>query len=196
MGVITAFRSLPLDLPRGAEICADAAYTDYLFEDTLAEVCAIELIAHRKRNSKRQHLGWVAYLSDRARKRVETTFSQITACFGRSIHAVTPRGFELKIFLTVLAYAIVGWGATWVVNRRKMAGYLSNAYHLLFPGRWTPAYTVVMSDGVWKYIGWERIEEMSRRYQGGALITELREAAASGWGGKLPDDFTVVLFQS
>jgi hypothetical protein len=28
--------------------------------------------------------------------------------FGRNIHAVTPRGFELKVFLTVLAYAIVG----------------------------------------------------------------------------------------
>lgn len=107
VGDITAFRSLPLDLPQGAEIYADAAYTDYLFEDTLAEVADVHLIAHRKSNSKRQHLGWVAYLCDRARKRIETTFSQIAACFGRNIHAVTPRGFELKVFLTVLAYAIV-----------------------------------------------------------------------------------------
>jgi transposase len=107
VGDITAFRSLPLDLPRDAEICADAAYTDYLFEDTLAQVTGVQLIAHRKCNSKRQHPGWVAYLSDHARKRVETTFSQIAACFGRSIHAVTPRGFELKVFLAVLAYAII-----------------------------------------------------------------------------------------
>ena len=28
--------------------------------------------------------------------------------YARSIHAVTPRGFELKVFLTVLAYAISG----------------------------------------------------------------------------------------
>jgi Transposase DDE domain len=108
VGDITAFRSLPLDLPAGAEIHADAAYTDYLFEDTLAQVAEVHLIAHRKSNSTRPHPGFVAYLSDRARKRVETTFSQIAACFGRNIHAVTPRGFELKVFLTVLAYAIVG----------------------------------------------------------------------------------------
>jgi hypothetical protein len=108
VGDITAFRSLPLDLPAGAEIDADAAYTDYLFEDTLAEVADVHLIGHRKSNSKWQHPGWVSFLADRARKRVETTFSQIAACFGRSIHAVTPWGFELKVFLTVLAYAIVG----------------------------------------------------------------------------------------
>lgn len=108
VGDITAFRCLPLDLPPDAEINADAAYTDYLFEDTLAEVTGIQLLAHRKRNSKRQHPGWVAYLSDHVRKRMETTFSQIAACFGRNIHAVTPRGFELKVFLTVLAYSMVG----------------------------------------------------------------------------------------
>ncbi len=107
VGDITAFRSLPLNLPAGAEIYADAAYTDSLFEDTLAEVADVPLLAPRKSNSKRPHPGWVAYLCDRARKRVETTFSQIAACFGRNIHAVTPRGFELKGFLTVLAYAIV-----------------------------------------------------------------------------------------
>ena len=108
VGDITAFRSLALDLPEGAQICADAAYTDYLFEDILAEVADVHLMAHRKHNSKRQHSGWIAYLCDRARKRIETTFSQIAACFGRNIHAVTPRGFELKVFLAVLAYAITG----------------------------------------------------------------------------------------
>jgi PPM family protein phosphatase len=54
---------------------------------------------------------------------------------------------------------------------------------------------LVMSDGVWKYVGWERIEEMAREHQGEALITALRQAAASGWGGKLPDDFTLALFE-
>jgi hypothetical protein len=42
------------------------------------------------------------------RKRVETTFSQLTQRLARSIHAVTPRGFELKILLSVLAFSIVG----------------------------------------------------------------------------------------
>ena len=42
------------------------------------------------------------------RKRVETTFSQLTKRLARSVHAVTPRGLELKILLTVLAFSLVG----------------------------------------------------------------------------------------
>jgi hypothetical protein len=41
------------------------------------------------------------------RKRVETSLSQITALFAvRTLRAVTPRYFELKIGLTILAFAI------------------------------------------------------------------------------------------
>ena len=103
---IRAFRSMDLDLPEGAEIYADAAYTDYLFEDTLQEVSKIELIAARKSNSTRVRPGWITYLADRVRKRVETTFSLLAERLAKSVHAVTPRGFELKVFLTVLAFAI------------------------------------------------------------------------------------------
>ena len=60
----------------------------------------------RRRNSREPLPPWVAYLCERGRKRVETAFSQIAERFARSVHAVTPRGFELKVFLTVLAYAI------------------------------------------------------------------------------------------
>jgi PPM family protein phosphatase len=54
---------------------------------------------------------------------------------------------------------------------------------------------LVMSDGVWKYVGWEKIAEFARQLEGEALIAALREAVASGWGGKLPDDFSLVLVQ-
>jgi hypothetical protein len=103
---ITAFRSLPLDLPEGAEVYADPAYTDYTVEDTLQAVQNLTLTVMRKKNSKRPHPGWVTFICERTRKRVETAFSQITARLARHIHAVTPRGFELKVYLTVLAYAI------------------------------------------------------------------------------------------
>jgi len=106
MADITAFRSLPLELPEEARIYADAAYTDYDAEDVLSQNARISLIAQRKKNSKRQVPGWIRYLCDQTRKRIETTFSLITARLSRNIHAVTPRGFELKVFLTVLAYAI------------------------------------------------------------------------------------------
>jgi len=108
MADITAFRSLPLDLPTGAEVHADAAYTDYALEDRLQEQQGLTLLADRKKNSMRPVPGWVAYLSEYTRKRVETTFSQINRRFAKCIHAVTPRGFELKVFLTVLAFAITG----------------------------------------------------------------------------------------
>ena len=38
------------------------------------------------------------------RKRIETTFSEITAFFPRHIHAVTPQGFILKVVLFIFAY--------------------------------------------------------------------------------------------
>jgi hypothetical protein len=105
---ITALRCLPLDLPVHAEIYADPAYTDYGWEDGLQEVAAITLTVPRKKNSQRPQAGWVRYVCQQTRKQVETTFSLIAERFARSIHAVTPRGFELKVFLTVLAFAITG----------------------------------------------------------------------------------------
>lgn len=105
---ITAFRTLPLDLPPNAEVYADPAYTEYVVEDFLQEHAGITLTAQRKKNSTRPLPGWVSYLCNHTRKRVETTFSQIAERFARSIHAVTPEGFELKVFLSVLAFAITG----------------------------------------------------------------------------------------
>ena len=105
---INAFRSLPLDLPPDAEVHADAAYTDYTVEDFLGQHAHLDLIAARKKNSTRPVPGYVTYLSQYTRKRVETTFSQINLRFAKCIHAVTPRGFELKVFLSVLAFAITG----------------------------------------------------------------------------------------
>lgn len=101
-------RSLLLDLPAYSEIYADKGYLDYEFEDTLKDCGDIHLIAARRKNSKRPHPGHLGYLCQVIRKRVETTFSGIAEHFAKSIHAVTARGFELKIVLTVLAYSILG----------------------------------------------------------------------------------------
>jgi hypothetical protein len=50
----------------------------------------------------------VRYLQQVYRKRVETTFSHIERTLPKSIHAVTARGFDLKVFLCVLAFSISG----------------------------------------------------------------------------------------
>ena len=103
---ISAFRRLPLDLPPQARIFADAGYLDQHEEALLADA-NLHLVAQRRKNSKEPLLPWVAYIARHERKRIETVFSQIAAAFGRTIHAVTPKGFELKVFLTVLAYTLL-----------------------------------------------------------------------------------------
>ena len=105
---IVGLKCLPLDLPTGATLYADAGYTDYAWEDGLQEEAGIRLVAQRRANSKRPWPGHVSYLCQQQRQRIETSFSQITERLARSVHAVTPRGFELKVFLTVLAFGILG----------------------------------------------------------------------------------------
>lgn len=106
---LPVFRSLPLDLPERATICADKLYNDYLFEDVLLEE-EIFFRPLRKKNSKRPREPWETYLLQHARKRVETTFSQIVALFPKSIHAVTARGFELKVFCFLLSFSFLSLG--------------------------------------------------------------------------------------
>ncbi len=102
---IRAFRCLPLGLPSGSYIFADAGYLDQHEEELLKEA-GLNLIAQRRKKSRKPLAPWVSYIVRHERKRIETVFSQIASAFGRTIHAVTPRGFELKVFLTVLAFAI------------------------------------------------------------------------------------------
>jgi len=98
------FKCLPLNLPENATIYADSGYTDYNYEDTISEA-GLKLLAARKSNSTRPHSGPLSYLIFHFRKVIETAFSQITYLFPRTIHAVTNRGFELKIFSFILAYS-------------------------------------------------------------------------------------------
>jgi len=109
---VTGLHCLPLEIAPGATLFADAGYTDYGWEDGLLDEADIHheadihLVSVRRGNSRRPLPPWLTFICQRARQRIETVFSRITAALARSIHAVTPRGFELKIFLTVLAYAI------------------------------------------------------------------------------------------
>lgn len=105
---VTGLHCLPLDIAPGATLFADAGYTDYGWEDDLLDEAGIRLVSVRRGNSKRPLPPWLTFICQRSRQRIETVFSRITAALARSIHAVTPRGFELKVFLTVLAYALTG----------------------------------------------------------------------------------------
>ncbi len=102
---VKLLKELGLDLPEGSIICADKGYTDYHYEDLLKEV-GLHLKAQRKKRSKRPMPVWEEFLSKPIRQYIETVFSNLSALFARKIHAVTPRGFELKIVCFLLAYSI------------------------------------------------------------------------------------------
>ncbi len=102
---VSVFKDLDLDLPEGSIIHADKAYTDYDYEDLLEEV-GLRLKAQRKKNSKRPMLVWEEFLGKPIRQYIETVFGGLTGLFPKKIHAVTPRGFELKIVWFLLAFSI------------------------------------------------------------------------------------------
>jgi hypothetical protein len=103
---VRMLKHLSLDLPKGSQIYGDRIYTDYEQEDLLQEAAELELAPLRKKNSTRAVAPWVTFVRKYVRRRVETTASQITALFPKSIHAVTSKGFELKVMLFVLAFSI------------------------------------------------------------------------------------------
>lgn len=101
-----AVKHYTYDLPPGSVIDADRGCTDYTTEDLLAEALEVTLRPMRKKNSTRPVPPWVAFLQFHGRKMVETAGSLLTRPFPKSIHAVTAQGFELKVFIFVLAYSI------------------------------------------------------------------------------------------
>lgn len=101
---ITAFQAMNINLPKESILYADSAYTDYELEELYAECEKVVLKPQRKSNSKRKDSAAMDFIKNYMRKRVETTFSEIEAAFPRSIHAVTPQGFLIKIILFLFAY--------------------------------------------------------------------------------------------
>ncbi len=89
-------------LPRRTS--SDASYLDQHEEALLADA-DLHLVAQRCKNSKEPLAPWVSYIARHERKCIETVFSQIDSAFGRTIHAVTLRGFGSQVSLTILAYS-------------------------------------------------------------------------------------------
>jgi hypothetical protein len=101
---VTAFQAMNIDLPEGSLLYADSGYTDYELEDFYQACEHVQLKVCRKSNLKRKDKPYEAYLKNHYRKKIENVFSGITAYFPKKIHAVTPKGFLLKIMLFLFAY--------------------------------------------------------------------------------------------
>ncbi len=103
---VQALKKLPLAVAPESKIYGDSAYTDYQAEDDMKEAEMINLMICRKSNSKRPDEPWVKFIKEYMRKGIETAFSQIKALFLRKIHAVTFKGFLIKLVLFILAFTL------------------------------------------------------------------------------------------
>jgi Transposase DDE domain len=103
---VQALKKLPLAVAAESKIYGDAAYTDYQVEDDMKYAESIELMIQRKINSLRKDAPWVRFIKEHMRKGIETSFSEIKALFLRKIHAVTFKGFLLKLVMFILAFTL------------------------------------------------------------------------------------------
>lgn len=99
-------KQFDFDLAEGSTVYGDKAFNEYFTEDVLNDASSIALMPLRKKNSKRGFPAWVEYVQHYYRKGVETAGSLIERRLPKTIHAVTAAGFELKVFLFVLAFSI------------------------------------------------------------------------------------------
>lgn len=85
-------------------IYGDSVYTDYTIEGDMKQDDLIQLMIQRKSNSKRKDEPWIRFLKEQMRKGIETTFSMLKTLFLWKIHAVTFKGFLLKILMFIVGY--------------------------------------------------------------------------------------------
>lgn len=97
---------LAVELPTGSEMFMDSGYTDYSAEDAAGESDGVRFSVCRKKNSKRRDEPFEEYYKVMMRKRIETAFSQITGMFPKQIHAVTLKGFLMKVSFFIIAFTL------------------------------------------------------------------------------------------
>jgi hypothetical protein len=85
---------------------ADRAYHDYAMEDVLLEAAHVQRCPIRKQRSTRTLPPDITYVQHDYRNMIDTVGSLLERMLPKPIHVVTAAGFELKVFLCVLAYSI------------------------------------------------------------------------------------------
>lgn len=103
---IDGMKNIYFNLPEDSIVYGDSAYTYYSCEDIWNEAEGIKLMIDRKSSTKRPYEPWENFLIADTRKRVESTFSQISSIFPKRIHAVTVNGFLVKVILPILVFTI------------------------------------------------------------------------------------------
>ena len=102
---VSSLYDFTFPLPEGSVVYGDKAYNVYGIEDELKKR-SIGLMPIRKKTSRRKYDFLTGAGVGYVRKKIETVFSLIERKFPAHIHAVTPRGFELKTLLFILTCGI------------------------------------------------------------------------------------------
>jgi hypothetical protein len=74
--------------------------------EAVMKEASIHLVPIRKENSKRPLPAYVTHFNASIRKIVENTGNRISQLLPKVIHAITAKGFELKVGLFVLACSV------------------------------------------------------------------------------------------
>lgn len=98
-------RRLPLHLPPGSTLYGDKGYQDQKEEVLLREAGEIRFVPLRRTNSKPPLPQCTVFLAHCRRQQVETAFSLLDAKMPRHIHAVSQKGFWIKLQAAIIAYA-------------------------------------------------------------------------------------------
>jgi len=101
---VQALKKLPMTVAPESSIYADSGYTDYAIEDDAMDAEMLRLMIQRKSNSNRKDEPWIRFLKEHMRKGIETTFSMLKGLFLRKIHAVTFKGFLLKLVMFIVGF--------------------------------------------------------------------------------------------
>lgn len=103
-----AFELLNFELPATSVIYADKAYNHYTQEALLAQAAQLAFEPVRRSNSRQADNDYCTnWLRQQARRHVETDISQLLSHWPRRIHAVTAKGFLLKVVGFVMAHNIL-----------------------------------------------------------------------------------------
>ena len=102
----TTFQGMDINLPKNSDLYGDAAYINKEHKEFHEKFNGIRLKAATKKNSLEKNT-WAEELENRYyRKTIENTFTDITAKFPKKIHAVTAKGFLLKILIFIIMYCL------------------------------------------------------------------------------------------
>jgi hypothetical protein len=102
---LEGLRRLDLDLPKGSHLFADKAYISKPEEKLLQEAAQIRLISPKRANAKTPLSQELLFLCQSIRHNIETAFGEINKAMPTKIHAVSQKGFLLKVNALIIAYA-------------------------------------------------------------------------------------------